>query len=828
MRIAIDYRFLNGGPNVVQRGTGRYTQHQLSEVLKIDRENEYLLVCHNDADLSLILPEIRAARNLSVARLPFAGLHTHEYPNSNDRALRLAAQVEDWIYKQKVDLFHETTPYQIDELVLYQFDACPVVATFYDMIPMVFSQQYWPPGTHFHDELTRAFRLLTRADRLIAISESARRDAQFYLGVGRDRIDLAYPCPDPMFRRLPKAQVEATLRPLRARLHVPGDFLMSLTHMHFSKNIEVLLAAYGKFPEALRRRVPLVIVFYLRDSDRDLMRSYTERYGVTDNVIFTGLISDDELVALYNAATIVVHPSRYEGFGYPVAEAMSCGVPVITTTASSLPEVGGDAAVLVDPNDADGLAEAIGALLDDPARREEMSALSLEQAKKFNPEQLGRNTLASYQALGEQLRRPQRPSKPRVAFWTSLPPLKCGIADYSTELLKELSKGHEIELFVDDGYLPAYEISDIYPVHHHSAFERRQQQRPFDSIVYQVGFSTMHDYMFDAIRKHPGVVVIHDLICAHAQYHVYGLRGRLDDFRREVVMPEGARVLREYDQIMRLREPEQNRELLAFFDRHLLLKWMVDSSLGQLVHCDVSCDDLRSRYPNARPFLIDMGVVDPWQGLPPLRTSLVRSQLGLPQSSFVVGAFGSIAQLKRLEACVLAFGQLLARHPDSLFLIVGEVYDTPYANEIKALAERLGILSKIRFTGRTPRHLFDSYMLACDTVLNLRYPPKQQMSAVLIRAIAAGKPVIVSDIPEWRFFPEDFCFRVAADEAEVPNMAAHLIELADNPQLLRQRSRAARAFFEQRGNLPHMAAQYQSVFSQTKQTSQFGSLVAER
>jgi glycosyltransferase involved in cell wall biosynthesis len=827
MRIAIDYRFLNGGPNVVQRGTGRYTQHQLNEVLKIDRENEYLLVCHNDADLSLILPEIRAARNLSVGRLPFAGLHTHEHPNSPDRALRLAAQVEDWLYKQKVDLFHEATPYQIDDLVLYQLNVCPVVATFYDMIPMVFSQHYWPPGTHYHDELTRAFRLITRADRLITISESARRDAQFYLGVPKDRIDLAYPYPDPMFRRLPKAQVEATLRPLRVRLNVPGAYLMSLTHMHFSKNIEVLLAAYGQLPAALRRRVPLVIVFFLRDVDRELMHSYTERYGVTDTVVFTGLISDEELVALYNAATIVVHPSRYEGFGYPVAEAMSCGVPVITTTASSLPEVGGDAAVLVDPNDVKGLAEAIASLLDDSARRREMGELSLEQAKKFNPEQLGRNTLASYQAVGEQLRRPRKP-KPRVAFWSTLPPLKCGIADYSTELLKHLGDGQEIELFVDDGYVPSYDISDTYAVHHYSAFERRQQQRPFDTIVYQVGFSTMHDYMFDAIRKHPGVVVIHDLIWSYALYFVYSIRGRLDDFRRDIVMPEGPQALREYDKLMRQREPEKSPEFQAFFERHLLLKWLVDHSLAQLVHCEVSCDELLARYPNARPFAIDMGVVDPWQGLPPLRTSLVRTQLGLPQSSFIVGAFGSIAPIKRIEACLEAFAQLLAHHPDSLFLIVGEEYLPEYGVQIKAYAERLGLLPKVRFTGRTPRQLFDSYLLACDTVLNLRYPPKQQMSAVLIRAIAAGKPVVISDIPEWSYFPEDFCHRIAADEAEVAHLAEHLIELADNPQLVRERSLAARAFFEQRGNLPHMAAQYRSVFSQIKQTSQLGPLVAER
>lgn len=102
--------------------------------------------------------------------------------------------------------------------------------------------------------------------------------------------------------------------------------------------------------------------------------------------------------ALFDAAAIVVHPSRYEGFGYPIVEAMGCGTPVITTTSSSLPEAGGDAAVLVEPDDAAGIAEAVEDVLRSHARREQMRQRGFEHVRHFEGDQLGRATIDAYRA----------------------------------------------------------------------------------------------------------------------------------------------------------------------------------------------------------------------------------------------------------------------------------------------------------------------------------------------------------------------------------------------------------------------------------------------
>jgi glycosyltransferase involved in cell wall biosynthesis len=814
LRIAVDFRFLIGGPNVVNRGTGRYTQHQMAEVLRIDRENQYLLIIHHNADLNLVLPEIRSASNVSFLRIPIANIQTQDYPNSPDRALKHIEEFQSWLSTLNIDLFHEATPYQLDELVLYQFDVCPIVTTMYDVIPLVFTDLYWPPGSLFHEELQRAAFVISRSTRLIAISESARTDANLYLGVSREKIDLAYPYADPMFRVLPKESTAAIMRQIRQRLDIPATYILSLIHIHHSKNPETLLAAYGKLPASVRKRVPLVIVFFLRDSDRALMESWTEYYGVKEHVILTGLVSDEELVALYNAATMVVHPSRYEGFGLPVVEAMACGAPVITTTAASLPEVGGDAAILVDPDDVQGFADAMEALLNDPERRSDMARRGLEHVKLFNPEQLGRHTLESYYRTLRDAVSQTAPAKPRMALWSTTPPLKCGIADYTIDLLPELSRKYDISVFVGDAYLPTQELLFTYNIHHHTAFERQHQREPFDVILYQLGVSVMHDYMYDYLRKYPGIVVIHDVNFALGFHYVYSVRENIDAFKNHVLKAEGQRALADFEQVERMPVENRQRALEAFYARYLLLRWVINSSIAQIVHMSQARDLLKTHYPEANAYVVDMGATSPWRGMPPLQTSIPRMNLGFSQSSYIIGVFGSVASIKRIEHVIEAFKHVVDAKPDSTLLIVGEMADQAYAAHLQHVAARMGLAEQVVFVGRADRASFDAYMLTIDVLVNLRYPSRQQMSATLIRGIACGKPSIITDLPEWRYFPETFCWKVAPDENEVRVLSEYLVRLAQDPELCKKMSVASLEFFRTRATTAHSAREYMRIIDE--------------
>ncbi|MGH9264630.1 MAG: glycosyltransferase [Acidimicrobiales bacterium] len=467
MRLGIDYRLLASRENLVNRGIGRYTQQQLRHVLQMDAENEYLLLCPPGADDSLVLPEIRGAANVSLCFAPRSADPPAD-PYDRRGLLRRAEQFQAWIHGLGVDVYHATAPFVLEQTAPPAFDACPTVATVYDLIPLVFPSAYFtdPPRQAAY---AGAARMVTTATRLLAISDGTREDAVRYLGVPRSAIDCAWPFADPCFRPLAENLVARTLQPLAARVGLPDRFVLTVAALHHSKNLELLLAGYGRLSPSFRRSLPLVVACHLNEGSVAHLRAWAASFGVDDHMVITGYVSDDELAALYNRATLVVHPSRYEGFGLPVVEAMQCGAAVITTTAPSLPEVAGGAAALVDPDDPTGLAAAIEGVSRDPDGRDRMGERGMARAAAFTPEALAADTLECYRkALA-----PAEEVRPRMAVCTTIPDLPPGLA-----------RSWQVDVFTDDadGVL-SDEVVDRFDVHHVDAFDRCHRQHPFAAVV---------------------------------------------------------------------------------------------------------------------------------------------------------------------------------------------------------------------------------------------------------------------------------------------------------------------------------------------------------
>ena len=510
MRVGVDFRILAVGREWMNRGMGRYTQQQLAAVLAADTGDEFVIICPPGADMSLVKDEIRFSPAVSIKE--WAGGEPESVDDTGS-LLQRGAAYEEWIGAAGIDVYHAATPFQLSEPTIADFTVCPLVATYYDAIPMVFPSQYmegWPGRQR--DTYSRSLALLGRAARLIAISASARDDAGLYIGFPRSRIDVAYPVAEPCFQPMSPAEVQAATAGLRARIALPPRYAMTVSHTHHAKNLRTFLHGYSQLPGGLRKELPLLLCCHMEQRDIDYVAGITTVLGIADDVVLTGLVTDEELAALYNAATLVVHPSRYEGFGLPVLEAMHCGTPVVSTTASSLPEVAGGAAVLVDPDDALGFAVAIQELVADPARRLELADAGLAQVQRFDHEQLGRATLASYRAALAYDPAPRAPSRLRLAFWTPQPPQETGIADDSLELLEQLRMRFDVEVFVDGGFLPSPQLSRRLRILHFDAYERRNAQLSFDAVVYQVGDPPYHSFMYEPLQRHGGIAALHDLL----------------------------------------------------------------------------------------------------------------------------------------------------------------------------------------------------------------------------------------------------------------------------------------------------------------------------
>ena len=266
---------------------------------------------------------------------------------------------------------------------------CPFVVTIHDLSFIRFPALFRPANRLY---LTLMTRLSTRrAQRLIAVSRHTASEAVRLLGVPSEKIDVVYHGVDPAFRPRSRIEVEA----FRRRRGLPERFALFLGTLEPRKNLVRLVDAFARIQDA---RIGLVLAggkgwFY------DELFSRAEALELGTRVLFPGYVREAELPLWYNAATVLAYPSLYEGFGLPVLEAMACGTPVVCSNTSSLPEAAGNAALMVDPNDTNALAEELARLLNEKTLRLEMRRRGLAHAQQFTWAHTAQKTTRVYRRV---------------------------------------------------------------------------------------------------------------------------------------------------------------------------------------------------------------------------------------------------------------------------------------------------------------------------------------------------------------------------------------------------------------------------------------------
>lgn len=237
------------------------------------------------------------------------------------------------------------------------------------------------------EQFDRAKRM---ADKMVTVSHFSKAEMVKHMGVEADWVRVTHEAADPMF-----VPVQGAVVPERMRGEVGGrEFVLYVGSVEPRKNLPTLIKAFDGMLQRGRSK-PLLVIAGGSGWKNSAVYEEIERRGLTENVYFTGFVTDEELLALYNTAAVFVYPSIYEGFGLPVVEAMSCGVPVVTTRVASIPEVGGEAVAYVeDPLDEDGLSRRLEEVLGDRELREDLSWKGFAQAGGFTWERTARETLA--------------------------------------------------------------------------------------------------------------------------------------------------------------------------------------------------------------------------------------------------------------------------------------------------------------------------------------------------------------------------------------------------------------------------------------------------
>jgi glycosyltransferase involved in cell wall biosynthesis len=352
VRIAIDARKLH------DFGIGTYIRNLLKHLALIDRDTEYVLLCRPQ--------DVKVAEGLGPN---FRAVAESSRPYSVAEQVMLPAR----LVAQNVSLLHEP------HYVLPPLVPCRAVVTIHDCIHLMFPQ-YLPNRLAYAYARANLWAAARRAERIFTVSETSKADILRYCDVAAERIIVVYNAIDARFATPPEP--EAVER-VRERYQLHGPFALYVGNIKPHKNLERLIDAFDLVRRGGFERLELLIIGD-QISKYPRLRRAVDKHKLHKHVRFLGFVPDDTLAALYRLATVFVFPSLYEGFGLPPLEAMASGTPVVTSNRSSLPEVVGDAAVLVDPYSAASIADGIQQVLSDPELRRSLSARGLARAREFS------------------------------------------------------------------------------------------------------------------------------------------------------------------------------------------------------------------------------------------------------------------------------------------------------------------------------------------------------------------------------------------------------------------------------------------------------------
>lgn len=367
MRIAIDARGANWYSGT---GIGTYTRQILKYLMKHDQDNSYLLYWWGTNYHEMYRDNVTIGLTSKK--------HHHFFEES---------YIPESLAVNSIDIYHVPQ----NGMGLPSRKKCTYISTIHDLIPYVL------PETVGRGYLKRFIsempRIIQSSDYIITVSEYSKRDIVKIFDYPEEKIKVTHLAADEYFCPLDKEKCKSYLRDT---YNITDDFLLYLGGFSPRKNVKSILVAFSRIYNELPSSYKVVIIGPSKD-DHCYLSKLCDTLGISDKVVFTGYVPYEDLPYFYNASTLFIYPSLYEGFGLPPLEAMSCGTPVITSNVSSIPEVVGDGALLINPFDTDDLKGAMEKMLTDDSLRNETAEKGYQRSKDFSWDKTCLNTLKVYE-----------------------------------------------------------------------------------------------------------------------------------------------------------------------------------------------------------------------------------------------------------------------------------------------------------------------------------------------------------------------------------------------------------------------------------------------
>ena len=358
VKVGIDVRKLGDG------GIGEHLRETLLAIARLRPRSELRIVAFGPPELRALLP---------ISGIEWMTVRAGKYSVAELFLLAAAARTSG------VDLYH--SPHYVLPFGL----SCPAIVTVHDLIHVLH------PRSPLHSIYSRWMirSACRRARRVITVSETTARDLRVHLDVPPEKVRVIPNGVAPRFRRLPELETRACLD----RLGIRRPYVLFVGNWLPHKNVETLIRAWATLPKP---RPDLLLCGGGFDRAAPVQRAL-EKCRARDQVRFLGTVEEEALVALYNGAELFVSASIYEGFGLPIVEAFACGVPVLATDGGAVPEIAGDAALLVPALRVDRIADEMCRLLGDQQLRQELAERGLRRAARYSWDEAARTTIQVYE-----------------------------------------------------------------------------------------------------------------------------------------------------------------------------------------------------------------------------------------------------------------------------------------------------------------------------------------------------------------------------------------------------------------------------------------------
>ena len=378
MRIGIDCRTILNPKHGERAGVGHYSYFLVKSLLALDQKNEYVLFF----DYRFQNTKEFKQSNVTIRTFPFSQ-YKRFLPFSYSHLLITA-----YLNREKLDLYHSPA-----NVIPYTYSR-PAIVTVHDLA--IYKHPEWfPRGQKFSVSILVP-RSLSRARRIIAVSEATKKDIVKVFGIPAEKIQVIH-----------EGVVQEKNYVLKAKLQekysIPGDYLLYVGTLEARKNIPKLVVAFAQLAKEKRFSKYTLVLAGHRGWKSDEVFNAINKLKLGNRAAYLNYVPHEDKIGLIRNASVFVFPTLYEGFGLPVLEALSLGVPVISSNVASIPEVTGDAALLINPNSETALAEAMRKMLNSTQLRQRYSQAGVEQAKKFSWRKCAEETLKVYREEYSQI-----------------------------------------------------------------------------------------------------------------------------------------------------------------------------------------------------------------------------------------------------------------------------------------------------------------------------------------------------------------------------------------------------------------------------------------